>query len=152
MLDARTLTRLERLFDLQMWAFGCDARHPGGNLFARRGMTCTPPPPGAAVSSTWHEVQGALTISLASTGVTVTRGRESLLLQRGPLEPQLRHQPIELLSDFAAWVLAWEAWVDTTAGASWRDEALSSRRRPAQWNTAGLRAEWALMSASASHQ
>lgn len=138
MFDARTLTRLERLFDLQMWAFGCDARHVGGNLFARRGLVRTAPAAGAATSSTWSDA----TVSLSSTGVTVTRGAETLLLQRGPLGPQLRDQPSALLRDFAAWVLEWEAWVATTVGATWRDEALNARTRPAPWNAAGLRAEW----------
>ncbi len=142
MLDARALTRLERVFDLQMWAFGCDARHPRGNLFAARGMRCTPPPPGAARSSVWSEAAGACVVELCSTGVTVTREGRSLRLERGPLGPQLRAQPLELLPELAQWVLGWERWVDENAGASWRDETLASRRRPAPWSTSGLRAEW----------
>ncbi|PZR15052.1 MAG: hypothetical protein DI536_09770 [Archangium gephyra] len=139
MLDARTLTKLERLFDLQMWAFGCDARHTDGNLFARRGMQRTPAPEGSGLSSTWSE----LNVSLSSLGLRVTRGERSLFLQRGPLAPQLRDQSVELLADLAAWVLAWEAWVDQTVSDAWRDEALASRRRPAPWNARELRALWA---------
>ncbi len=141
MFDARTLSQLERLFDLQMWAFGCDARHAGGNLFARRGMTRTPPPPGAATSSTWSDA----VVSLSSTGVTVVRGAHALRLTRGALGPQLRGQPTALLRDFAAWVLAWEAWVDAEAGATWREVTLSSRQRPAAWSSAGLRRAWAAL-------
>ncbi len=141
-LDASALTRLERVFDLQMWAFGCDARHPDGNLFARRGMRCAPPAPGAATSSTWSELRAGLHVALCSTGVDVAREGRTLSLQRGPLERQLRGQPPAMLSELAMWILRWEAWVDAVAGATWRDEALASRRRPAPWNGAGLRSEW----------
>ncbi|MGV3624118.1 MAG: hypothetical protein ACO1OB_25095 [Archangium sp.] len=137
MLDARRLSKLERVFDLQMWAFGCDARHPSGNLFAKKGMRRTPPPEGTALSSTWSDD----TVSLSSPGLRITRDSKSLFIQRGPLAPQLRDQPVELLSDLAAWVLEWEAWVDSIS-ATWRDESLSSRVRPAPWNADGLRSAW----------
>lgn len=132
------LSRLERVFDLQMWAFGCDARHPGGNLFAKKGMQRTAPPEGSALSSTWSESN----VSLSSLGIRITRGEQSLFVQRGPLGPQLREQPVELLSELATWILNWEAWVDANVSATWRDQALASRVRPAPWTAAGLRAEW----------
>lgn len=146
MFDARTLTKWERVFDLQMWAFGCDARHPGGNLFARRGLRRSPPPEGSALSSTWTDGE----VSLSSLGVTVTREGRSLFVQRGPLGPQLRGQPVELLAVLAAWVLSWEAWVGSEVGATWRDESLSSRKRPAPWNASGLRDEWRSVRAAVS--
>lgn len=145
MLDARTLTRLERVFDLQMWAFGCDARHPQGNLFAKRGMHCTPPPRGSAQSSVWSECDGDCVVALSSTGVHVTRDERSLRLQRGALEPQLRAQSAAMLRDLAAWILEWESWVDEVAGRAWREQALASRTRPAPWNASGLRDQWAAL-------
>lgn len=144
MLDARTLTKLERVFDLQMWAFGCDARHRDGNLFARRGMTRTPAPEGSALSSTWTDGE----VSLSSLGVRVTRGERSLFIQRGPLGPQLKEQPVELLSELATWILKWEAWVDSSVSATWRDESLASRVRPAPWNASELRDEWRQLTTS----
>lgn len=141
-LDQRTLGRLEKLFDLQMWAFGCDARRPEGNLFAARGMRPTPPPPGSALSSTWREMLGELAIELSSAGVTVSAGGKQLTLQRGPLGPQLRGAAAELLPALAAWILDWEAWVDLHVGPEWRPATLARRRKPAPWTTAGLRAQW----------
>lgn len=141
MLDARTVTKLERLFDLQMWAFGCDARHPGGNLFANKGMQRTAAPEGSALSSTWTEAN----VSLSSLGVRVTHGGKSLFVQRGPLAPQLRDQPLELLPELATWILNWEAWVDANVSPTWRDEALLSRKRPAPWNARELREAWAAL-------
>jgi hypothetical protein len=149
MFDARTLSRLEKLFDLQMWAFGCDARRAEGNLFAVRGMSCCPPPAGSAVSSTWNETFRAATIELSSAGVKLRRGGSQLLLQRGPLGPQLRGAEPELVSLFASWVLEWEAWVDLTVGLGWRPSTLAQRKRPAPWNVKGLRAEWLELSESA---
>ena len=146
MFDARTLARLERVIDLQMWAFGCDARHPSGNLFARRGMKCRPPPSGEARSSVWCECDGPCVVELCSTGITFTRDDNTLCVQRGALQSQLREQPVELLRELARWILRWEAWVDEVAGVTWRDEALASRTRPARWSARGLRDEWAAFS------
>lgn len=140
--DHRTLGRLEKLFDLQMWAFGCDARRADGNLFATRGMHPTPPPPGSAVSSTWRETLAESTIELSSAGVTVSAGERQLTLQRGPLGPQLRGASVDLLPVLAGWVLDWEAWVDTCVGPEWRATTLAQRRRPSPWSAAGLRQQW----------
>jgi hypothetical protein len=142
------LARLERLFDLQMWAFGCDARHPEGNLFARRGMECMPPPPGAARSSTRTEQVGGVTVRLSSLGLSVRRGERELSLARGPLGRALAQAP-ELLPVAAEWVLAWERWVDQEAGPGWRGESLLTRRRPAHLDAAALRAAWAAVTAGA---
>lgn len=141
-LDNRAVSRLEKLFDLQMWAFGCDARRAEGNLFAARGMRHTPPPPGCAWSSTWSETIGDLSIELGSAGVTVSEGEGQLKLQRGPLGPQLRGASAELLLAFARWVLNWEAWVEQQAGSAWRGSTLALRRRPSPWTAAGLREQW----------
>jgi hypothetical protein len=140
--DNQTLGRLEKLFDLQMWAFGCDARRPEGNLFAARGMRPTPPPPGSALSSTWRETLGAFAIELSSAGVTLGEGSKQLTLRRGPLGPQLRGAAVELLPALAAWVLTWEAWVDAQVGSEWRQTTLALRRRPSPWSVAGLREQW----------
>lgn len=149
MFDARTLSRLEKLFDLQMWAFGCDARRAEGNLFAVRGMWCCPAPPGSALSSTWSEVFEEATIELSSAGVTLRLEGKQLALQRGPLGPQLRGSTPDLICLFARWVLEWEAWVDLTAGNNWRPATLAQRKRPPPWNVTGLRAEWLELSESA---
>ncbi len=142
MFDDRTNTRLEKLFDLQMWAFGCDARRAEGNLFAARGMSRIPPPPGSACSSTWRETVGEVAIELSSTGVTVRTEREQLTLQRGPMGPQLRGAPAELLAVFARWVLNWEAWVESQVSPEWRAITLAQRRRPAPWSARGMREQW----------
>ena len=140
--DNRTLSRLEKLFDLQMWAFGCDARRVEGNLFAARGMHPSPPPPGSAVSSTWRETLAEFAIELSSAGVTVSRGELRLTLQRGPLGPQLRGASADLLPALASWVLDWESWVDGYVGPAWRPETLAQRRRPAPWSVTGVREQW----------
>lgn len=150
MFDARTLSRLEKLFDLQMWAFGCDARRAAGNLFAVRGMRCSPSPAGSALSSSWSETFRSAALELSSAGVMLRRGESQLLLQRGPLGPQLRGAEPELVSLFASWVLEWEAWVDLTVGVGWRPSTLAQRKRPAPWNANGMRAAWLELSASAS--
>jgi hypothetical protein len=142
MFDDRTNTRLEKLFDLQMWAFGCDARRAEGNLFAVRGMCRIAPPPGSALSSTWRETVGEAAIELSSAGVTVRTGTEQLTLQRGPMGPQLRGAPAGLFAIFARWVLTWEAWVESQVGAEWRAFTLAQRRRPAPWSARGMREQW----------
>jgi hypothetical protein len=145
MFDARTLSRLEKVIDLQMWAFGCDARRAEGNLFAARGMRCTPPGPHERVSSTWSEAWNDSTVELSSRGLEVHLGGRSLRLQRGPVGPQLREAPVELLPVLAAWVLEWERWVAERCGANWRDETLRQRQRPAPWNADALRSEWSAL-------
>ncbi|MDP2269579.1 MAG: hypothetical protein Q8K32_02535 [Archangium sp.] len=148
LLDDRTLSRLEKLFDLQMWSFGCDARRAGGNLFALRGMRCMPAPAGSALSSTWSETAGELTIELSSAGVTVRAHDRTLTLQRGPLGPQLRDVSTELLSALASWVLTWEAWVDLQQGPDWRPQTLAQRRRPSPWTADELRQQWRQLAAN----
>ncbi len=148
MFDQRTLTRLEKVVDLQMWAFGCDARCPDGSLFAARGMQRTPPPAGSALSSTWSETWNGAVVELSTLGIRLRRGAEEVLLERGPLGPQLQHAPRELVALAARWVLDWEAWVDARRGAGWRDETLRARRRPAPFDSAALRDEWSGLAAT----
>jgi hypothetical protein len=140
--DNRSLSRLEKLFDLQMWAFGCDARRPEGNLFAVRGMRRAAPPPGSALSSTWSETVGELAIELSSAGVTVSAAGKQLKLQRGPLGPQLRGASAELLPALSRWVLNWESWVDVRAGSEWRPATLAQRRKPSPWSADEMRQQW----------
>lgn len=145
MFDARTLNRLEKVVDLQMWAFGCDARRPEGNLFAARGMRCSPPPVGEQVSSTWSELWQGATIALSSRGLELQQGERRLCLQRGPLGPQLRDAPLELLPVLATWVLEWERWVEAVCGTHWRDATLRQRQRPARWDAHALRDQWSAL-------
>jgi hypothetical protein len=134
------LNRLERLFDQQMWALGRDVTSPHGNLLALRGLRRVPAPPGAAVSSTW--VDPAAGVELSSAGVRVAREAAPLVLDRGPLKPQLVDAPPEALGALAGWFADYEAWVEGAAGAAWRDASLRQRTRPPRFTPLEAQALW----------
>ncbi|MEW6435333.1 MAG: hypothetical protein AB1730_27885 [Myxococcota bacterium] len=142
-LSDRELSRLEKLFDQQMWALGRDVQSSVGNLLARRALTRRPAPDGAAVSSTW--VDEARGVELSSAGVRVMHPRGALFLGRGPLKPQLQGAPTAALGALAGWFSDYEAWVDVEAGPAWRAESLALRTRPARFTPAEARAAWAAL-------
>lgn len=141
-LSASEARALETLFDHQMWAFGRDVTRPAGNLFVLRGLRRVAAPLGALVSSTWvHQEEGAQ-VSLSSRGVAYAGGGERLLLERGPLQPQLRGAPLHLVPALAAWVRRYERWVHEVAP-GWRESSLAARQRPSRYDAARLEAAWA---------
>lgn len=142
-LGDRELSRLEKLFDQQMWALGRDVQAPLGNLLALRGLTRRPAPEGAAVSSTW--VDAARGVELSSAGVRVTHPRGALFLDRGPLKPQLRGAPAVALGALAGWFADYEAWVQHAAGPAWRADSLRLRTRPARFTPDEAREAWAAL-------
>lgn len=130
-LEPHLLMRLERLFDQQMWAFGCDVRRPGDNLLARRGLVRRAAEPGAPGSGVWQGEEDGLTLALSSVGVAAARGGLALHLRRDPMGRQLVGVSPSLLAELFCWFARYEDWVATVAEPGWRGRALASRtRRP----------------------
>lgn len=144
-IDGRTANRLERLFDQQMWLFGCDVRRPGDNLLARRGLTRTAPVPGAQTSGTWSGREGELGLAMSSVGVTASWRGQSVRLEREPLRRQLEPGASQALRQLCVWFAAYEAWVVEVAGLAWREAALASRSRRPFVMAADVSAAWAAL-------
>jgi hypothetical protein len=146
---------LAELLDQQMWFFGCDIRHPGGNLLLAKGFVRDRPP--AEISSgtsryAGHTPEGRLV--LWGWGVLwMAPGAPAGLLRRHGSGPRLLCAPpdtsslweykqadalptresaaesLRVVASFARWVVRWESAVRTSCGDAWRARCAADRPR-----------------------
>lgn len=146
---------LAELLDQQMWFFGCDIRHPEGNLLLTHGFARERPP--AEVSNgtsryTQHTPDGRLV--LWGWGVLwAPPSAPAVLLRRHGAGPRLLREvpdtttlweykqadrlpartcaedPSYVLGSFARWVVRWEREVRGTFGDAWRARCAADRPR-----------------------
>lgn len=163
--------RFRLLFNLQHWLWGCDVRHPRGNLLLDWGLRRVPVPPDCRAPSLYlAELQGGLTVFLRGFGTVIASPEVGgIFLSRYLPQPewmptfdcetlpfvpaQLPHRrsPSSLETDqirhllvrFFDWIADWERTALTHLGPADRDGSiLAWSPRGAEVTAASLPETW----------
>ena len=150
---------LLELIDRQMWFFGCDIRHPAGNLLLAHGFDRVRPPAEIPGGTTRYERQTSDHTRLELWGwgaLWISEPGHALAIRRHVATPKWidtapdvafmwRYQELDQalekaapadvpaarrqLAAFAEWVVAYEQWVRSHAEPHWRARCTSDRPR-----------------------
>ena len=129
-----------RLLHAQCWAWGQDVKRPEGNLLLQHGFERVRPPAGTSGCSQYTLALGEdLVVRLWGFGVYIGRA-EGLYLNRFEFAPRravledtwsperLTRGPKaadhSLVADLVTWVAAYEQWVESAAGRSFRQASM----------------------------
>lgn len=132
----------------QMVWWGCDVRHPSGNMLVRYGMGRTPSPGLTGTScyqmgweGGWIELHGAAaswTSGDSRDGMVFTRDRGRIALWNGERPPvpglEYGHQGSvserwEAALPMLRWIAGYEKWIDGQLGPQWRQACRRHIRR-----------------------
>jgi hypothetical protein len=143
------------LIDRQMWFFGCDIRHPSGNLLVAAGFRRDRPPAEVANGTSRYALDApSARLVLWGWGVLwMPTHSPAVLLRRHGTGPRLLRHPPEVndlwqytqadrlpsahdadatvtgLTSFARWVGTWERHVRQHCGEAWRRQCAADRSR-----------------------
>lgn len=170
-----------QLLDHQLWCLGCDIRRPEGNLLLAFGFERRRAPAGANGGSAYRltcDVEG-VTVTCWGFGIGVEVDDRRLFLRRHPFSMELvgadvlrtvgwevppRMPVLALAEDVSARAAlaracgvwrAYERWVESTVGASWRLRCWGERprhvRRRLRFEAGALADGWCAVAASLDH-
>ncbi len=152
----------------QMYFWGCDVRHPSGNLLAQVGMERIARPSAEGEGTSRYQMpwqNGVVELhgfcagwySSEADGALYIRGRNALTRCRGGapltpgqyeperLAPATREELLMLVRPLIDWVVAYEEWAEQAAGAAHRARcwaALHTLRRGQPWLAPAQAREW----------
>jgi len=145
------------LFDQQMWCWGCDIRHPAGNVLKRFGFTRRGVPEGQRGSSQYSIGFQRGEIRLWGWGVLYITPDMAVFVRRFEFAPQWRaprgirnliwmpeqigrlraaHRKAKrcmmqsYLAELCLWTAEYERWVQATCGFSYRTACLEQWHKP----------------------
>lgn len=167
---ARLSQKAVRLLDMQFWRWGCDVKHPTGNLLVRFGFRRIPSPVPDSSKTSVYVLEDAPSIHIVLRGSAAFYGKDrlgGLLLRRFDSQPyrtpsshleELPHTPNdlppleryrqadqqcpELTRELFCWIAKYEAWIAREVGIQHVEDSLELWGKRPVVEAAELEGEW----------